>query len=66
MKHAVKPAHFKATWNDSTGITTHYACMAHEVKLREHAEDRATVQDVGPEERDSAAVWCGYCSQERT
>ncbi len=59
---AVRPAHFKATWNTAAGTTVHYACSVHEAQLREHAEDRAPVFDVPPDERDRAGVWCEYCN----
>lgn len=65
MSRAVKPAHYKATWNATTGVCTTYACMQHEAKLREQAEDRARVLDVSPAERDSASAWCTYCMEER-
>lgn len=63
--NAVKPGHVKATWNGSAGPQTTYACLDHADKLRDHAEDRATVFDVTPSERDSASVWCTYCSEEQ-
>lgn len=61
---AVKPAHFRATWNETTLAVVHYVCMEHEAQLRAHAEGRAPVFKVPPSERDNASVWCSYCSRQ--
>jgi hypothetical protein len=61
---AVKPGHFKATVLASGQATVLYACLKHESDLRDCVEDRAPVLDTTPAERDSAGVWCSFCSEQ--